>query len=71
MVWLAIDKIGRETISPQKPTFDGCEWCYMELECIESEYGYICKTIELPKGTIEKLLGRKLIHKESPIKINQ
>lgn len=69
MAWLAIDKIGRETISPEEPTFDGCEWNYMEMEYIESECGCICKTIELPKGTIEKMLGRKLIHEESPVEI--
>lgn len=26
MAWLAIDKIKRETISEDRPKFDGCEW---------------------------------------------
>lgn len=27
MIWLAVDKIGRETIHEKKPEFDSFEWC--------------------------------------------
>ena len=69
MAWLAIDKIGRETISLGKPEFDGCEWYYSEEICIEGENGYMGYTIDLPNGTIEKMLGLKLTHEESPVEI--
>ena len=69
MAWLAVDKIGRETISPGRPEFDGCEWHYDEGTFIEGEYGDVGYSIDLPNGTIEKILGRKLTHEESPVEI--
>ena len=47
MAWLAIDKIGRETISPGRPEFDGSEWYYEEETSIEGEYGNIGYSIDL------------------------
>lgn len=69
MAWLAVDKIGRETIHDNKPEFDSFEWCdiielYAEGECI-NHYA----TIDLPKGTIKKMIGRDLTFEESPIEI--
>jgi len=64
MAWLATDKNGKETISPGRPEFDGFEWCYTEENSIESEYA-----MDLPDGTIEKILGRKLTYEESPVEI--
>lgn len=69
MAWLAIDRKGRETISRDKPTFDGVEWdCEAEIY-IEGEHGITFTAISIPNGTIEKILGRKLTHEESPIEI--
>ena len=69
MAWLATDKIGRETISPGRAEFDGSEWYYEEETYIEGEYGNIGYSIDLPDGTIEKILGRKLTYEESPVEI--
>ena len=69
MAWLAIDKIGKETISPGRPEFDGFEWYYAEEISIEGEYGNVGYSIDFPDGTIEKILGRKLTHAESPVEI--
>ena len=65
-VWLAIDKYGRETISPCEPSFDGFEWDYSEE--IECEYN-VSFTTSLPDGFIKKVIGRELTFEESPIKI--
>jgi len=67
-IWLAVDKHGRETISPNKPTFDGCEW--EDCEEIECEYN-VSWQIGLPKGFIKKLLGRELTFEDSPIRIEE
>lgn len=69
MVWLAVNERGREFISENKPKYDGFEWydsydCYMECQCFD-----MSTTIELPKGTIAKILGRELTFEESPIEI--
>ena len=69
MAWLATDKTRRETISPGRPEFDGFEWYYTEETSIEGEYGNIGYSMDLPDGTIEKILGRKLTYEESPVEI--
>lgn len=70
MAWLAVDNSGRETISQYRPKFDGCEWldsyeCYMECQCFD-----MSTTIEMPKGTISKILGRTLTIENSPVEIS-
>lgn len=52
-----------------RPEFDGFEWCYTEETSIEGEYGNIEYSMDLPDGTIEKILGRKLTYEESPVEI--
>ena len=70
MIWLAVDKKGRETIHENKPEFDSFEWyddikLLAECECITH-----CTTIELPKGTIKRILGYELDFKHSPVEVN-
>lgn len=69
MAWLAIDKKGRETISENKPVFDGCEW-YDEIETsVECELFSYISTIQLKEGTIYKIIGRKITFEDSPIEL--
>lgn len=69
MAWLAIDKIKRETISEDRPKFDGCEW-YDEVEgWAEGEHFITTTTIALPSGTIAKILGYELTFEGSPVEI--
>ena len=70
--WLGTNKNGTETISPGKPErsyWNGGEWCYEEEVYVESETGTECLTIEIPSGSIEKLIGRKLTWDDEPVEI--
>lgn len=69
MAWLAIDKKGRETIHEGRPEFDSFEWWYSFDDSAEGEYFLNSCTIDLPQGTIEKILGRKLTFEESPLEL--
>lgn len=69
MAWLAVNKNGVETISPEKPERDFNEWSYYAEICVESEYGTECYTIDLPRGTIIKLIGRELTWNDEPVEI--
>lgn len=69
MAWLAIDKNGNERIFRNKPNYDWFEWLdkeefYAECQCFD-----ISTEIDLPKGTIKKMIGRDLTFEESPIEI--
>lgn len=69
MVWLAVNKNGTETVSPQKPIRDFMEWSYSEEICVESECGSVELTIMLPKGSIYKLIGKELTWNDEPVKL--
>ena len=70
MAWLAVDKNGVETISPQKPERDFNEWsCYL-LVWIDGEAGDIDFSINLPKGTVSKIIGRELTWADEPVEID-
>lgn len=69
MAYLAVDKKGRETIHEERPDFNGFEWRYSFDDSAEGEYFTNSCTIDLPKGTIAKILGRELTFEESPIEI--
>lgn len=68
-MWLAVDKKGIEYISNDMPTFDGFEWVCMTPIEVESEKGYFNNIVIAPNGTIEKILGKELTFKESPLEI--
>lgn len=56
MAWLCVDKSGTENISQDCPIWNNGIW--------EEELGRI---VSVPKGTIEKLIGRKLTHRYKPV----
>lgn len=62
MAWLAVDSDGKEIIfqfCPKKT-----ETCYIPL------YPY-SMWIVFPKGSIEKLIGRKLTWKDEPVELKE
>ena len=59
MAWLAVDKNGKEYIYEAKP-FRGDE-CFFPSD--------VSGCIELPKGSIKKLIGKTLTYRNSPIEI--
>lgn len=62
MAWLAVNKDGTEWIMPGKPVRGWCgHWEYSEKVYVESEQGYVSIEIELPKGSVYKLLGKECI----------
>ena len=69
MAWLAVNKNGDETISPDKPTRWGDEWADMDDVCVESECGSVDMTLVLPKGSIYKLIGRELTWDDEPVEL--
>lgn len=67
MAWLAVDKDGTEAIFNIKP-FRGSNRIKYNTEMwvvlsIKTHY------IDLPKGTIKKLIGRELKWEDEPVKI--
>ena len=64
MAWLAIDKDGTEVIFKEKPELSrGEEW--IQNFMLDPDVMFV----QLPKGTIEKILGYKLTFETSPIEI--
>ena len=61
MAWLAVDKNGREYIYEAKP-FRGDE-CFFP-----SDDG---NCVELPKGTIKKLINKTLTWRNNPVEIKE
>ena len=66
MAWLAVDKDGSEYIYEEKPR--KCENMYTP-QVSEYDYEEMTHNIKLPKGTIEKILGRKLTFDDGAVNI--
>lgn len=62
MVYLCVDKDGTENIHSVEPYRDEIVWAIPQWE-------EIAQVIELPKGSIEKLIGRELTWKDEPVMI--
>lgn len=63
MAWLAVDKDGQECIFAFEPIrrkycFDAAEICDI-----------ITNSVELPEGSIKKLIGRELTWEDEPVEI--
>lgn len=71
MAWVAVSKAGTELISPVKPIKYGAWWICMEKISIEGEYGDVEVSIELPKGSIKKLIGRDLDWNDEPVELKE
>jgi len=61
MAWLAVDKDGNEYVFESKPEKGYHNWHVWEE--IDRDI------VELPKGSIEKLIGKKLTWEDEPLKI--
>lgn len=57
MAWLSVNKWGDEIISYGRPSEWGDGFFYLE------------PFIKIPKGSIRKLIGRKLTSKDKPVEI--
>lgn len=62
MAWLAVDKDGSEVICSTEPYRD-----IDDLWCIENTPE--SNIVQLPKGSIEKLIGRKLTWNDEPVEL--
>ena len=61
MAWVAADSLGNELIFNRKPIRDKLFWnvnCYWE-------------EVELPKGSIKKLIGRDLTWEDEPVELKE
>lgn len=69
MAWLAVNKDGTEIISQErlKKDFVSKRWFSHR---IYSDGKYYSAMINLPNGTIKKLLGYELTWKDNPVKID-
>jgi hypothetical protein len=59
MVWVAVDENGTENAFLYKPDRDKVNW----IDTISND------GIELPKGSIKKLIGRELNWSDEPVKL--
>lgn len=65
MAWVAVDKDGTEFIYNPEPYRDTVYFMWY----IESDF--YSRAIQLPKGTIKKLLGRELIWEDEPVELKR
>lgn len=62
-MWLAVDRDGTERTYGSEPFRD--KWCGW-LEDIGLEENRMFEGVEMPEGTIEKLIGKKLTWNDEP-----
>lgn len=65
MAWLAVDEDGCEYIYNTKPYELGGFW----YNSVPDDKSIELHFMELPNGTIEKLVGRKLTWKDEPVEL--
>lgn len=65
MAYLCVDKDGTNVVFPEKPSRDRRCWAYYTT--IEGELFDF--RIDLPKGSIERLIGRQLRWEDEPVLI--
>ena len=66
MAWVAVDKDGSETMFTDKPcrVFDDVEDCFYW----DTSSGMF---INIPEGTIKKLIGKDLSWEDEPVELKQ
>lgn len=82
MAYLAVDRNNQELMFDGKPIYDRIEDCWVEDdgdELVYNDYAdfsagvhwedKVFYGIELPKGTIEKILGKELTFRDDPVEI--
>ena len=62
MAWICVNSFGTELIFETEPHKDVYSW--------RDDYGS-CKCIEIPKGSIKKLIGRELSFSDKPVELKQ
>ncbi len=65
MAWLAVDKDGTETIFDQCMPYRVCDYWYPNYD----KHGESYSSIELPSGSIAKLIGRELTWEDEPVEL--
>lgn len=63
MAWVAVNKYNREYIYEEKP-----KRCYQE---VWSQTSLAYDVIELPKGSIKKLIGRELTWSDDAVELKK
>ncbi len=68
MSWVAVEQDGCEIVFPEKPhRMEDCGfWNYMEDVGAEVE---ITIEVDLPKGSIKKLIGKDLTWEDDPVEL--
>lgn len=64
MAWLAVDKNGTEKVFQNEPDRNTNYW-YINRDSVFAYNSYVF----LPKGSIEKLIGRTLTWEDDPVEI--
>lgn len=68
MAWVATDKNGEEYLYEEKPYRGyGCIWRAIFYDDKDRNSDFI----ELPKGSIKKLIGRGLSWKDEPVELKE
>ena len=75
MAWVAIDAYSDEYIFQNKPKRDGNWWIDEIYESFDGQGGALefhhNSDIQLPKGTIKKLIGRELTWQDDSVKLKE
>lgn len=66
--WLAVDKNGDEYVYQEKPVREKSLWDTVKV--IEGEYNDT-DCVELPKGTIKRMLGKELTWEDDCIELRE
>lgn len=67
MAWLACDRDGSEYIYEERPDRADTRW---SIWC-RPFTGEIMNHVELPKGSIKKLIGRELKWEDEPVELKE
>lgn len=67
MAWVAVNRYGDEYIFEAFPERLTCVWAPTFCEYQDRVYDYV----ELPKGTIKKLIGRELSWEDEPVELKE
>lgn len=70
MAWVAVDKFGSENIFKGKPRRYFEQWSEHRYASLHADSWYD-SAISLPKGSIEKLIGRKLSWEDEPVELKE
>ena len=62
MAYVAVDKNGQEVITESKP--------FREVTIWQTDDG-TNNSVDLPKGSIEKLIGKKLTWEDEPVELKE